>query len=329
MLDFFSQQSCGCCDLNDQVDEARRHPGHSKTRALGIALALISGFAIAEVSVGWVSHSLALMAESVHMVSDCAALGLALFASWLGQRGLSTEQPSIAQHRIEAWAALINGAGLLLVALWIVQEAIAHLQAPPEEILSIPMLITAIAGFAVNTLNASLLHGHSHHDLNLRGAFLHMVADAASSVGVILAAIAVSFWHWTWADSLTSLLVALLIVGGSVPLIRQSAAALMSKLPSQAMLDTLKQSIQLIEGVFDVTFTQPVDSAQEQAGVLVQVTLQPMNAQARDRLQQLVHDLLNRQLAHTTVDIKFTVLPPPPLVNLSFPPTLEILQFND
>jgi cobalt-zinc-cadmium efflux system protein len=121
------------------------------------------------------------------------------------------------------------GWGLVAIAFWIGWEAIVRLQSPPVEILSLPMLATASVGLGVNTINIVLLHKDSHHDLNLRGAFLHVLADAASSVGVILAAIAVWTLHWLWADGVISLLVSGLIIISATSLIVQSLKMLFAK----------------------------------------------------------------------------------------------------
>lgn len=338
MLKLFHQQNCDCCELDRYSGEAIALSPHStdKLRRLGIALALISGFAIAEVAVGWFSHSLALVAESVHMVSDCIALGIALLAAWLGQRAANDHQgtrPAVmGQNRVELWAALGNGVGLLLIALWIVRESITHLQSPPEHILSAPMLMTAIAGFGVNTLNASLLHSHSHEDLNLRGAFLHMVADAASSVGVILAAIAVSVWNWTWADSVTSLGVAVLIVVGSVPLIYQSVQVLIAQTALRRRVELLESSIQLLDGVVAVAITQTNGGSAKVDAVptfSIQTITDGVDADGRDRLRQQILALLPTQVDQAVWTIEVSSPPPRPEVNLSSPPTLEILCSQD
>jgi cobalt-zinc-cadmium efflux system protein len=194
-----------------------------KQRQLVMALLLIGSFGIAEFSVGVLSHSLALVAEAGHLAADCMALGLALVATWLAQL------PKAGDRRTETWAALINGIGLGVIALLVGWEAIQHLQKPPVEIASLPMLMTACVGFAVNGFNVKLLHSGSDHDLNLKAAFLHVVADMVSSLGVIVAAIAVAAFHWLWADGAVSLFVALLISLSAIPLIWESAQALWSR----------------------------------------------------------------------------------------------------
>ncbi|NJL84924.1 MAG: cation transporter [Leptolyngbyaceae cyanobacterium SM1_1_3] len=187
-----------------------------KTKLLIGAIAFAGSFAGFELLAGRFSHSLALIADSGHMLADTSALGLALIATWLAR--WATRQ----QTRIEGTAALINSISLVVMAGMIAWEALRHLQAPPSEILSSPMLVTALVGLGVNCLNLYWLHQGSQQDLNLRGAFLHVVADTLSSVGVIFAAIAVAIWQCTWVDSLVGLLVSGLIAVSAVPLIFQS-----------------------------------------------------------------------------------------------------------
>ncbi|MEB3229495.1 MAG: cation diffusion facilitator family transporter [Leptolyngbyaceae bacterium] len=193
---------------------------------------LVILFAGCEFLMGHISHSLALQADSGHMLSDGLALAIALGATWIARRSTPLLTLAVPQSRIELWAALINGLGLLVMAGLIVWEACCHLQAPPTEILSVPMLITAVVGLVVNGINVGLLHGGDDQDLNLRGALLHVIADVISSVGVIVAAIAVWIWGWTWADGVISLGVALLIGGSAFPLVRQSVRELRSPSPS-------------------------------------------------------------------------------------------------
>ncbi len=204
-------------NCNSQSESDRRL---DKVRLLWTTLVLVSCFSLSELAVSIWSHSLALQAESGHMMSDSLALGLSILAAWFSQR--RSEQVSFGYRRVEVLAALANGMGLVAIAVWIAWEAIARLQSPPTDILSLPMLITAGLGLGVNTINAFLLHDSSHHDLNMRGAFLHIMADLVSSIGVILAAIAVWLMHWLWADGAIGLFVSGLIFVSAIPLIVQS-----------------------------------------------------------------------------------------------------------
>lgn len=204
------------------------HDPQTKQRQLFTALVLVGSFAGIELLVGLSSRSLALVAEAGHMVSDCLALLLAFLASRISQSSmqwgwLGTSEISLKPNRsLETWAALINGIGLLGVTFWIAWEAIERLQNPVSEIASQAMLVTAILGLIVNGVNIALLHQGSDHDLNLRAAFLHVVADALGAIGVIVAAIAVAIFHDYWADGAISLAIAALILVSTIPLIVQS-----------------------------------------------------------------------------------------------------------
>lgn len=305
---------CPDCVLNLPHGESQPQ----KIRRLWIAFVLLLLFAAGECWAGWLSHSLALQAEAGHMVADCGAIALALFAAWLGQR--SRQQRLIGGYRIEVVAALINGIGLLVVGGLIGWEAIEQFQAPPSEILSTPMLITASVGLIINTLNALLLHQHSHADLNLRGAFLHMVADIISSIGVIIAAIAVWQFHWVWMDSTISAVVAGLILVGAVPLIRQSWSALLEQSPLGITLDAIATQIQQIEGVNQVLHLQfQVDPASTQVNQTNDTTVQPpalnlvLNTdepvgESRERLRQTIRAMLQAEFGIETARIQLTQL---------------------
>lgn len=200
----------------------------SNVQLLWIALTLVCALSVAELIVAHWSHSVALLAESGHMLADGSAMGLALVAAWIAQKP-AIRNAQFGVRWIEAGAACLNGLGLVAIALWIGWEALDHLHSPPEEIASLPMLITASLGLVVNSANIALLHRDSHHNLNLKAAFLHVVADAISSIGVIVAAIAITVLHWLWADGVVSLFVSLLILLSAVPLVVQSLKRLLRR----------------------------------------------------------------------------------------------------
>jgi cobalt-zinc-cadmium efflux system protein len=191
----------------------------TKRTQLSLALLLVLAFAATEFIVGRSSHSLALVADSGHVASDGLALGLALLAVWLTRASsLLTAQ----SNRWEIWAALVNAIALSAIALWIGWEAITRLQSPPTDIASLPMLITAGIGVGVNGINVALLHRSSQDDLNLQAAFLHVLADGISCLGVIVSGIAIALWHWVWVDGAISLLVSGLILSNSLPLLAKT-----------------------------------------------------------------------------------------------------------
>ena len=197
---------------------------------------------------GHMSHSLSLQADSGHMMADGVALAIALFAAYMARSSSLSRQHRVLSQQVETWAALANGVGLLGMAGLIAWEAYGHWQAPPSDILSLPMLMTAIIGLVINGISLQWLQTFTDTatvkdsdspDLNVQGVLLHVVADVLGSVGVILAAIAVWMWGWTWADNVISVGLALLIGGSAIPLIRQSIRELRVSQPHQRPSSTI------------------------------------------------------------------------------------------
>jgi cobalt-zinc-cadmium efflux system protein len=190
-----------------------------KLRSLIIAWSLVVLTATADVAIGAWSHSLALIADSGHLFADAATFGLSVIAAWWINH---QKQPSTGTSRLEAIAALVNGLGLLGISAELLWSGLQRLGGSAPEILSVPMVAMAGISLIANVINVRLLHGHSHQDLNIQGVFLHLLGDLFSAIGVLLAAIAVWLWHWTWADSAISLVVAIIVGGSAFPLIRRS-----------------------------------------------------------------------------------------------------------
>jgi len=197
-----------------------------KLRWLAVVMVTVTLFAGVELWVGRLSHSLTLRADSAHMLTDGLAMAIALVAAWMAQR---SRHQAPGNQRIELLAALINSLALLAMAVWIGREAWSHWQGEPTAILSRPMLITSLLGLLINGLNLYWLHGGDlQQDLNVRGVFLHLLADLVGSVGAIVAAIAVTFLNWVWADIFIGTAVSLVIAASALPLLWQSAGRLRS-----------------------------------------------------------------------------------------------------
>jgi cobalt-zinc-cadmium efflux system protein len=295
---------------------ACHRPDPAAARLLWTAIALIGSFALTEAIIGFYSHSLALVADAGHMVSDALSLGLALLATWLARRPASP-QASFGHRRIEILAAFGNGVGLVVIALIVGWEAIVRLQTPPTEILGWPMLITATIGLSVNSINAALLHRHTHTDLNLRGAFLHMLADALSSIGVIGAAIAVGMLGWNWADGAISLLVSLLMIAGAVPLIRQSLHILLEKPPAHLDLEQIEARLQQFPGVIAIEQLRVWSIALGQDAIAAHLIVDVPNGEGRDRLLRQIQAALVQEVGVQETFLQLTGPMLPPAINLS------------
>ena len=233
-------------------DHHHRHAvrGPEDARRLRIALALTGAFFIAELVGGLLSNSLALLADAGHMLTDVAALALALFVAWFVRQPVSP-QKTYGYLRWEILAAFLNGATLLLICVWIVWEAIGRL-GNPEPLESGLMLGVAVGGLIVNIGSAWILHGTHETNLNVRGAYLHVLSDLIGSVGTIAAAILVRYTGWLAADPIVSMLTALLIVRGAWRLVRESVDVLLESTPSHIPVGAVRTQLEAIPGIESV-----------------------------------------------------------------------------
>lgn len=219
-------------------------------RRLIAALALAAVFMLAEVVGGLLSNSLALLADAGHMLSDAAALGLSLFAVWIASQPPGPQR-TFGYHRAEILAALVNGATLIAVSAAILYEAWERLQEPPE-IASGLMLWIAVGGLLVNGAMLWILHGGRNENLNLRGAWLHVLGDTLGSVGVIAAAICLRLFGWLWVDPVASVLICVLIVFSSWRLLREAVSVLMESAPANIPVQDVRECLLGVAGVRDV-----------------------------------------------------------------------------
>jgi len=198
-------------------------------RRIRFVLIFTAGYAAIQAIGGWMSGSLALIADSGHMVSDAAALLLALIAYRVARRPVDGVR-TYGYHRVRVLAALANGASLLLLVAWITWEAVNRIN-QPVEVMAGPMLIVATIGLVVNLVGAWILSRGRKGDSNLRGALLHVVGDLLGSVGAIAAAIGIMLTGWTLLDPLLSVLVALLVVRSAWSLVKESLRVLLQAVP--------------------------------------------------------------------------------------------------
>jgi cobalt-zinc-cadmium efflux system protein len=201
------------------------------TRILQITLALVIGLAFFEWYASRLSHGLVLVADAIHLFSDGLAVGLSLLTVYLNKK-LAARQIPLKIQKIEALTALINSIGTIALSVWVFWEALQRLRFDETQILSYPILLAAIASLAINSINLLLLHSCDRNNLNIKGAFLHVLADIGGSLGSLLAAIAVSIMHWTLADAIISAIVSSLIILCAVPLIVKSLQTLREEMPT-------------------------------------------------------------------------------------------------
>jgi cobalt-zinc-cadmium efflux system protein len=208
---------------------AGHHDHDAGRRSLAVTLALIVGLLVAELVVGVIASSLALLADAGHMLTDAAALALALGAAAVANRPAGGSW-TFGFRRVEILAALANGITLLLVGVWIVYEAVRRLVSPPE-VRGGLVLALAAAGIVVNLVAAGLLLRPSKGSLNVRGAFLHVVSDVAAFAGTALAGALILVTGWNRFDPLASLAVSALIFWSAYVLLRESSRILLEVSP--------------------------------------------------------------------------------------------------
>src|SRR6516165_8928600 len=202
------------------------HHHHANAKgSLKAALIISAGFMVAEFIGALYTNSLALLADSGHMLTDVAALSLSLFAIRFATRR-ATPRMTYGFHRVEILAALVNGVFLVLVALYIFYEAFNRIKTPPV-VKADWMLVVALIGLFANLASAWVLFGKHHESLNVRGAFFHVLTDAIGALGAALASIAILISGYSVADPLISVVVAVLILWSSWILIRDAVDILL------------------------------------------------------------------------------------------------------
>ena len=219
-------------------------------RSLRLALALTATLLVVELVGGLVSNSIALLADAGHMLTDVGALTLSLFVAWFSRQP-GTPQKSFGYLRWEILAAFLNGAALLLVSVWIIVESVMRLR-DPQPVEGGLMLVIAVAGLVVNVIAARILHSSSQSNMNVRGAYLHVLGDLLGSVGTVSAAIVIHFTSWLHADPIASFLTTALIIRGAWSLVRESVGILLESAPAHIELAAVRTQLEAIPGIESV-----------------------------------------------------------------------------
>ena len=223
------------------------HNQPDSKRYLGIALGITMFFFLVELVGGIVTNSLALLADAWHMLNDASALVFAIVAAWIAGRPADAKK-TFGYYRTEILAAFLNGIFLWAVVIFIFYEAIQRFQ-NPVAVETFEMLIIAFFGLLANGSSAFILSKSNRESLNVKGAFLHVLADAAGSMGVISAGLIMYFTGWYQADPIISMMVGLLIFYSSAKLVRDSVNVLLEGVPPGIDVKAVEQRIREQEGV--------------------------------------------------------------------------------
>jgi len=241
---------------------AHDHAGHSHThghshvppnlsgRAMGAAVGLTLAFVAVEALAGWFAHSLALLSDAGHNLADAAALGFSWYALSIADKP-SHEGMTFGYHRVGVFAALANAVSLVMIAAFIAWEAIVRIR-HPEIADGTMMMAVASAAIVVNLVIGLWLHKGAKDDLNIRSAYLHMLGDAVSAFGVVIAGVLIATTHSPLADPVVSLIIAALILYSSFGVLRESATVLLEGTPPGTDMPAVIAAIKNVGGVLDV-----------------------------------------------------------------------------
>lgn len=282
------------------------HTHGANKKVLLISFIIITSYMIAEAIGGYLTNSLALLADAGHMLSDAISLGIALLAFTLGAK-VANHSKTYGYKRFEILAAVLNGLTLIIVALFIFYEAIGRFQNPPE-VASTGMLIIATIGLLVNILVAWIMmrDGDVEENLNMRGAYLHVISDMLGSIGAIVAALLIMFFGWGWADPLASVVVAALVLRSGYLVTKDGLHVLMEGTPENVDMDDVVKIIQNkkgIEGVHDLhvwSITSGLNALSCHAVVNERMSI----AESGQLLRQIEHDLEHQNIHHMTVQLE-------------------------
>ena len=225
-------------------------PSTDNERALRIALALTGSFLIAEVIGGVLTGSLALISDAAHMLTDTAALAIALAAIRIARRPADRRR-TYGYHRFEILAAAFNALLLFAVALYILVEAYRRFTSPPE-IHSVGMLVVASIGLIVNLISIRLLSGGQSDSLNVKGAYLEVWSDLLGSIGVIVGAVVIQLTGWSWVDPLVAVAIGLWVLPRTWILLKDSLNILLEGVPEGIDLGDVEQAMLAVPGVLSI-----------------------------------------------------------------------------
>lgn len=232
---------------HNQHNHHHADPRQLNRRRLLVVLVLALSYAGIEFVGGILTGSLALLADSLHMVSDVAALALSLLATWMASRP-ANQRRTFGNSRAEILAALANGLGLAVVAVFISVHAVERLIAP-QDVHGGGVMVVAVGGLLINLVSLYILEAGRGDSMNMRGAWLHVASDALASVGVIIAGAGIWAFGWIWLDPVVSIIVALLVLASAWNLVREALDVLMEAVPGHLDPEEIRDQLLDITGV--------------------------------------------------------------------------------
>ncbi|MDN7246231.1 cation diffusion facilitator family transporter [Planococcus shenhongbingii] len=287
-------------------DHGHDHTHGANKKVLIISFAIITTYMVIEAIGGWLTNSLALLADAGHMLSDSISMGVAILAFTLGER-VADYSKTYGYKRFEILTAVFNGVTLVLIAIYIFYEAY-HRFANPPEVASTGMLIIAAIGLLVNVLVAWLLMrgGDTKENLNVRAAFLHVLGDLLGSVGAVAAALLIMFFNWGWADPLASVIVAVLILFSGWRVTKDAVHILMEGTPKNMDLDDIIDTMENVEGIESIhdLHVWCITSGQNALSCHAVVDGTLSVGASQEILRNIEHELGHKGIGHVTIQME-------------------------
>lgn len=286
-------------------DHAQDVVGTNNERALWWALGLTTTFLIAEVVAGVMTKSLALISDAAHMLTDTAALAIALFAIRIAKRP-ADKRRTFGYFRLEILAAAFNAVLLFLVAMYILYEAYQRLKSPPE-IESLMMMGVATLGLGVNAISMLLLSRGKDSSLNMKGAYLEVWSDMLGSLGVIVGGLIIYWTRWMWLDSVIAVGVGLWVLPRTWVLLRETLNILLEGVPDGVVMDDIEKAVLGVPGVTSIHDLHVWAISSGKVSLTAHV-VSSLPSGRQDELLGMIRDLLAEKyhISHTTLQIEVT-----------------------
>jgi cobalt-zinc-cadmium efflux system protein len=280
------------------------HHGAVTGRRMVFSVGLTLAFVLGESAAGLFSHSLALLSDAGHNFADALALVLAWYALGAARRPANASR-TFGYHRVGILAALVNAVTLVVIAVLIFWEAFQRLRSPAP-VQSGLMIGVALAALLMNTVISLWLRGEAKHDLNVRSAYLHMVGDALSSLGVVAAGAMIAITGNTTADPAVSLLIGALILWSSGGILTEAVTVLLEAAPSSLDMAAVEQEIQSVSGVMDVHDLHVWSVATGIVACSCHILVAEQSVRSGQQVLRAVAELLEHRfgITHTTVQVE-------------------------
>ncbi len=269
---------------------------------LSILITLI--FVLVEAITGYFSHSLALMSDAGHNFADALALIFAWYGVWIALKP-STARRTFGYHRVGTLAALVNSVSLVVIALLVFWKAIDRLR-HPEPVHSTPMIIVAVIAILMNTVISLWLRGGAKKDLGVRSAYFHMLGDAISAAGVVVAGLVVAFTGAPIADAVVSIMIGILILGSSWGILKESVNVLLEAIPAGMNMAEVEQTIANVHGVLEVHDLHVWTIGSGMVCCSCHVMVNEQSVRSGENVLRAVTEELeeNFGIAHTTIQVE-------------------------